>query len=107
MKCISILLEIDFEKAYDKVNWLFLYQMMQIKGFGDKWCDWVMRTVRGGRVAIKVNDQIGPYFPTYKGVRQGDPLSPLLFNIIAEGLTMLINKAKRSRVDCWVGSSLS
>ncbi|XP_024311805.1 uncharacterized protein LOC112269369, partial [Brachypodium distachyon] len=72
-----------------------------IKGFGDKWCDWVMRTVRGGRVAIKVNDQIGPYFPTYKGVRQGDPLSPLLFNIIAEGLTMLINKAKRSRVDCW------
>lgn len=47
----------------------------------------------GGRVAIKFNDQIGPYFPTYKGVRQGDPLFPLLFDIIADELYMLIEKA--------------
>lgn len=53
-----------------------------------------MKSVKGERVAVKVNDSICPYFPTYKGVRQGDPLSPLLFNIIAEGLTMLIHKAQ-------------
>lgn len=42
----------------------------------------MMKIVRGGRVAVKVNEQVGPYFPTFKGVRQGDPLSPVLFNII-------------------------
>jgi hypothetical protein len=35
----DILLKIDFEKAYDKVNWQFLYQMMIMKGFWTKWCD--------------------------------------------------------------------
>jgi hypothetical protein len=57
--------------AYDKVNWAFLYQMMQAKGLGDLFCDWIMKVVRGGRVAVKVNDTIGPYFPTFARVRQG------------------------------------
>lgn len=48
-----VLLKIDFEKAYDKVKWSFLYQMMQAKGFGDLWCDWMMKIVRGGRATIK------------------------------------------------------
>jgi hypothetical protein len=90
----GVIFKVDFEKAYDKVNWNFLYQMMIKKGFGDKWCDWVMKTVRGGKVAIKTNDKIGPYFTTHKGVRQGDPFSPLLFNIAADGLACLIQKAK-------------
>lgn len=89
----GLLLKIDFEKAYDKVKWPFLYQMMQANGFGDKWCGWIMKIVKGGRVAIKVNDTIGPYFPTFKGVRQRDPLSPLFFDLIADGLSMLIKKA--------------
>jgi hypothetical protein len=46
-----------------------------MKGFGNKMCEWVMKLVRGGRVEMSVNDQIGTYFPTYVGVRQGDPLS--------------------------------
>jgi hypothetical protein len=82
----GVIFKVDFEKAYDKVNWNFLYHMMTKKGFGGKWCDWVMRTVRGGKVAIKTNDRVGPYFTTHKGVRQGDPFSPLLFNIDADGL---------------------
>lgn len=44
----------------------------------------MMKLVGGGRVTIKVNDKIGHYFPTYGGVRQGDPLSPLLFDIIVD-----------------------
>lgn len=66
------MIEIDFEEVYDKVYWLFLYQMLQKKGFGPKWTDWVMRTVRGGKVAIITNNLMSPYFPTYKGVRHGD-----------------------------------
>ena len=51
-------MNIGFEKARDKVKWPFLYQMMQQKEIGDVWCDWVMKTVRGGRVVVKVNDQL-------------------------------------------------
>lgn len=89
----GVLLKVDFEKAYDKVKWPFLYQMMQAKGFGDVWCDWMMRIVRGGRVAVKLNDKICTYFPTYKGIRQGDPLSPLLFDIIVDGHALFVKKA--------------
>jgi hypothetical protein len=53
-----------------------------------------MRIVRGGKVAIKTNDTLGPYFTTHKGVRQGDPFSPLLFNLVADGLACMIHKAQ-------------
>jgi hypothetical protein len=48
-----------------------------------------------GNAAIKVNDTIVHYFQINKGVRQGDPLSPNLFNIVVDMLAVLINRAKR------------
>jgi hypothetical protein len=91
----GIILRIDFEKAYDRVNLHFLYSMLQQKGFGDKWGDWVMKTVKGEKVAIRTNGMIGPFFPTHKGVRQGDLFSPLLFNIAADGLRVSLKKHKK------------
>lgn len=91
----GILLQIDFEKSYDKVNLQFLYQMMIMKGFGTKWCDWVMRTIRGGKVAIRTNDLTDPFFSTHKGVIQGDPFSPFLFNLAVDGLSNLVRKAQQ------------
>lgn len=49
---------------------------------------------KGGHVGIKVNDQIGNNFQTLKGLRQGDPLSPILFNLVADMLALLIKRAK-------------
>ena len=79
----GVLFKIDFEKAYDKVNWAFMQQAMRMKGFDPKWCDWVQRYVEKGSVGIRVNDEIGHYFQTKKGLRQGDPLPPILFNFVA------------------------
>jgi hypothetical protein len=45
-------------------------------------------------VAIRVNNEIGPYFPTFAGVRQGDPLSPLLFDVVGDGLALLMKKGQ-------------
>jgi hypothetical protein len=46
-------------------------------------------------VGIKINDQVSQNFQTKKGLRQGDPLSPLLFNIVVNILVILINRAQR------------
>jgi hypothetical protein len=63
-----------------------------MKGFSGKWCQWIEKIVRGGSVCVKVNDDM--YFQTKKGLRQGDPLSPILFNLIADMLAILIERSK-------------
>jgi hypothetical protein len=93
-KLDGVLLKIDFEKAYDKVNWPFLQQVLRMKGLDPKWHQWIDQFVSRGSVGIKVNDDIGHYFLTQKGLRQGDPLSPILFNLIADMLALLIQRAK-------------
>jgi len=91
----GIILKLDFEKAYDKVNWNLLQQTLRMKGFSQTWCQWVEQFTKGGNVNIKVNDQLGSYFQTKKSLRQGDPLSPILLNIVVDMLAILINRAKR------------
>jgi hypothetical protein len=58
----GVIIKLDFEKAYDKVNWSFLQQTLRMKGFSPLWCKWIDQIVRGGSVGIKVNDDIGHYF---------------------------------------------
>ena len=65
-----------------------------MKGFSAEWRALIHSFVSGGSVAIKVNDDIGNYFQTKKGLRQGDPLSPMLFNIVVDMLAVLIERAK-------------
>ena len=78
----GVILKLDFEKVYDKVKWPFLQQALLMKGFAPKWAAWIEETTSKGSVGIKVNDNVGHFFQTKKGVRQGDPLSPILFNIL-------------------------
>lgn len=90
----GVILKLDFEKAYDKVKWSFLQQALRMKGFSPIWCKWIDQIVRGGIVGVKLNDDIGHYFQSKKGLRQGDPLSPILFNLVADMLAILIQRAK-------------
>ena len=53
-----------------------------------------MMPTQKGSVGIKVNDDIGHYFQTHKGLRQGDPMFPILFNIVVDMLAILIGRAK-------------
>lgn len=64
-------LKLDFKKAYDKVDWKFLQQALRMKGFAPQWCSWIDLIVRGGSVAVKVNDDVGNFFQTKKGLRKG------------------------------------
>ena len=65
-----------------------------MKGFSPKWCRWIEGMISGGSVRIKVNDEIGPYFLTKRGLHQGDSMSPILFNIVADMLALIIKRAK-------------
>lgn len=62
--------------------------------------------LRGGTVSVKLNDYVGPYFVNYKGARQGDPLSPMLFNLAAEVLTKMVLKGQRNNMFTGLASDL-
>jgi hypothetical protein len=89
-------LKINFKKAYDKVKWSFVKQTLLMKVFSSTWCKWIEAFTQNVHVGIKINDQIGENFMTKKGLRQGDPLLPILFNIVVDMLAILIKRAKNS-----------
>jgi hypothetical protein len=89
----GLLLKLDFEKAYDRVNWDFLREILQPKGFSDMNVHRLMQLVMGGQTAINVNGEVGPFFRNARGVRQGDPLSPTLFDFLVDGLAAMLAKA--------------
>lgn len=88
-----LLLKVDFERAYDSVNWNFLKYMLNRMGFCSIWIGWIMECVCSKSISVLVNSSPTKEFVAGKGLKQGDPLAPFLFLIIAEGLTGLVTKA--------------
>jgi hypothetical protein len=90
-KCL--LFKVDFERAYDTVNWQFLDYMMRRMGFAEGWRRWIRACVFHSSMSVLVNGSPTNEFHVGKGLRQGDPLSPFLFLIVTEGLSGLMHKA--------------
>jgi hypothetical protein len=105
-KQVGVILKLDFEKAYDKVNWDFLLSCHEARGFCPLWCSWIRQSLHNGTVSVKINDKMGPYFQSAKGVRQGDPLAPFLFNMVGESLTKMVLQAQRNDLICGLAPDL-
>jgi hypothetical protein len=89
-----VLLKLDFEKAYDRVNWQFLREVLIKKGFDAAYVHRIVQLVSGGQTAIAINGEVGPYFHNKRGVRQGDPISPLLFDFVGDALDAILSRAR-------------
>ena len=85
--------KLDIEKAYDHVNWNFLLYMLRRCGFSEKWRQWVYTCISTARFSILVNGSAHGFFSSSRGLRQGDPLSPLLFLLIMEALSRMLKRA--------------
>jgi hypothetical protein len=89
--------KLDMMKAYDRVEWVFLEDMMLKMGFSPVWVSMIMRCVRSMRFSVKLSGGLSDSFLPSRGLRQGDPLSPYLFLFCVEGFSALLKQAQREK----------
>ena len=89
-------LKLDMSKAYNRVEWSFLKQIMLRMGFHEKWVDLLMMCITSVSYSLLINGEPTEKIVPLRGIRQGDPISPYLFLLCSESLHALIEKVARN-----------
>jgi hypothetical protein len=92
-RCLGVLLKIDLSRAFDSVPWAFLFEALRYMGFGDLFLRWIALLLQKANTKVTVNGVQGARIQHVRGLRQGDPTSPMLFLVGMEVLTAMVTKA--------------
>ena len=85
-------IKLDISKAYNRVEWVYLEVMMKKMGFLEKWISLTMMCVTTVTYSVLINGEPKGRITPLRGLQQGDPISPYLFLLCAEGLTAMLKK---------------
>ena len=87
------ILQIDFEKAFDSINWAFIQKTLHAFNLGPSFCNWVKILYKNSQSAVINNGYLTQFFCLQRGVRQGCPLSVYLFLLVVELLAVKIRNS--------------
>lgn len=96
----SVIVKLDIEKAYNHVIWTALFYLMERMGFGARSGRWMKACITTVRFSVLVNGYLADFFDSSHGLRQGDPLSPLLFVLVMEVLSRLLKRMEERGFLC-------
>lgn len=85
-----VILSLDAEKAYDQIEWSYLFEVLQRYNFGNNFFAWVRLLYTSPTAQILMNQTLSPPFKLFRGTRQGCPLSALIFMLATEPLAQSI-----------------
>ena len=92
-KTSCIILLADFEKAFDTIKWSFMGNILRQYGFGVNFRKWISVLYTNAESCVSNNGYLSPYFKLSRGIRQGCPISALLFLLIAEVIAILLRNS--------------
>lgn len=97
----AVFAKVDFSKAFDSINWNFLIMVMEGRGFPPRWIRWISDILGTSSSRIVMNGERSAYFQHKRGLRQGDPLSPLLFILAVDVLQVMVSNVNSTlALDC-------
>lgn len=91
----GVLCKLDMEKTYNHVHWTFVDYMLGQMRFGWKWRGWMKACITATSFVVMGNGGPSSFFRAFRGLRQGDPLSLLLFIIVMEVLNGLLEEIRK------------
>ena len=89
----GLFLKLDISKAFDSVSWSYLIELLETIGFGPRWRRWICLLLSSASSAVLLNGRPGPAIRHGRGLRQGDPISPMLFILAIDPLHHLFRLA--------------
>ena len=92
----AIVVSLDFEKAYDRVQWTYLTQVLSKSGFGPRFVRFVEKIYHNRSARFIINGDVTTPFAIERGVQQGDPISPSLFVISTTPLCLALQRKSTS-----------
>lgn len=88
----------DFEKAYDRIDWGFLGEVLKKKGFGSRWRRWIAGCLNSVNFSVMINSRPNGKIKAARGLRQGDPLSPFYLCLMRGCIEFIMKRASEKEV---------